>query len=60
MKIIKLVIFLFVVMGDVVTMGSPVAKERMPQGDTALIKVSNEYWLFLTYFHKCYIFLKSL
>ena len=60
MKYIKLVIFLFVVASDVVTLGSPVAKERIPQGYPALIKVSNEYWLFLTYFHKCYIFLKSL
>ena len=42
MKIIKLVIFLFVVVGHVVTLGSPVAKERMPQGDPALIKVRNE------------------
>jgi len=60
MKYIKLVIFLFVVVGNVVTLGSPVAKKRMPQGDFALIKVRNEYWIFLTYFHKCYIFLKSL
>ena len=43
MKIIKLVMFLFVVVGDVVvTLGSPVAKEEfMPQGDTALAKVRN-------------------
>ena len=42
MKIIKLVIFLFVVVGDVVTLGSPVAKEEViPQGDTALAKVRN-------------------
>ena len=42
MKYIKLAIFLFVVVGDVVTMGSPVAKEEfMPQGYTALAKVRN-------------------
>ena len=42
MKIINLVIFLFVVVGDVITLGSPVAKEEfMPQGNTALSKVRN-------------------